>query len=85
MFTCGDVAYRLERPIGGTVHHLSVKANLDHPATLVAALTCPGLTDLGPWQSAPDLPPPSFEHRTGHLSWTVELPAGESSWRWTWG
>ena len=25
-FPCGEVGYRLDRPIGGTVHHLSLKA-----------------------------------------------------------
>ena len=53
--------------------------------TLQAAVTCPGLTELGPWNSVPNLPPPEFHPRTGRLTWTTELPAGESSWSWTWG
>src|SRR5262249_20099313 len=68
-FGCGDISYRLERPIGGTVHHLSLSANLRHPVTLHALLTCPGLTELGPWQSAPEMPPPPYEHRASRLSW----------------
>ena len=48
-------------------------------------MTCPGLTELGPWQSSPGGPPPEFDRRTGRLTWTVELPAKESSWSWTWG
>jgi hypothetical protein len=85
VFACGDVSYRLERPIGGTVHHLGLKAKLDHPVTLAATLTCPGLTELGPWQADPAMSAPSFEPRIGRLCWSVELPEGESSWSWTWG
>ena len=84
-FECGDVSYRLERPIGGTVHRLTLKSRLNRPVTLSAAVTCPGLADLEPWQSIPPLPPPAFEHRTGRLAWSVELPSGESSFSWTWG
>jgi GH15 family glucan-1,4-alpha-glucosidase len=84
-FPCGEVSYRLERPIGGTVHHLGVKARMRHPVALDVAITCPGLTDVGPWQSAEGLPPPSFEPHTGRLAWTIELPKGESGWGWTWG
>jgi glucoamylase len=84
-FACGEVSYRLERPLGGTVHHLTLKARLGHPVTLHATLTCPGLTELGPWQSVPALPPPAYEPRTNRLAWTVALPEGDSSWNWTWG
>jgi GH15 family glucan-1,4-alpha-glucosidase len=82
---CGSISYRLERPIGGDVYHLSLTATLDHPVTLLAALTCPGLTELGPWQSVPEMPPPVYELRSGRLAWSCELPAGESSMSWTWG
>ena len=58
-FPCGEVAYRLDRPIGGTVHHLSLKAGLNRPVTLHVAVTCPGLTELGPWQSNPASPLPT--------------------------
>ena len=85
-FPCGEATYRLDRPIGGTVHHLSLKARLDHPVTLQAAVTCPGLTELGPWQSNPDSPPPDFDPRTGRLVWSIGLPAEEEIvWSWTWG
>jgi hypothetical protein len=84
-FPCGTVSYRLDRPIGGTVHHLSLTADLAHPVTLEAALTCPGLVDLGPWQSDPEVPPPPYDPRISRLAWTVTLPAGESLWSWRWG
>ena len=66
-------------------YRLSVRARLNHPVTLRAGVTCPGLTDLGPWQANPPTPPPEFHPRTGRLTWSVELPAGESVWGWTWG
>jgi glucoamylase len=84
-FACGEVSYRLERPIGGTVHYLTLKVRLHHPVTLQADLTCPGLAELGPWQSVPALPPPQYDPRSSRLAWTLELPEGESSWSWTWG
>jgi hypothetical protein len=85
-FSCGEVSYRLDRPIGGTVHHLSLKARLNTPVTLDVSATCPGLTDLGPWQSNPEGPAPDFDPRTGHVSWSVELPGDEEiAWSWTWG
>jgi GH15 family glucan-1,4-alpha-glucosidase len=84
-FPCGEVAYRLERPIGGTVHRLSIRSQLRHPVTLMADVTCPGLIEMGPWQSDPPAPPPEFDRRSGRLSWSVELPAGESFRSWTWG
>lgn len=84
-FPCGEVAYRLERPIGGTVHRLTFRAHLNHPATLQLGLTCPGLVALGPWHAQPEMPAPRHDHATGRLEWSVELPAGESSWAWTWG
>ena len=85
-FPCGEVGYRLDRPIGGTVHHLSLKAVLNRPVTLHVAVTCPGLTELGPWQSNPASPPPDFDPRTGRLTWSLPLPAEEEIvWSWTWG
>ena len=30
-FPCGEVSYRLERPIGGKVYHLNLKTQLKHP------------------------------------------------------
>ncbi|WP_435009963.1 glycosyl hydrolase [Tundrisphaera lichenicola] len=84
-FPCGEIAYRLERPIGGTVHRLTVQARLRHAVTLQIGVTCPGLGRLGPWHAEPELPPPGHDHVTGRLTWSVELPAGDSGWVWTWG
>ena len=84
-FPCGEVAYRLERPVGGTVCRLGVKARLDHPILLDIDLTCPGLTDLGPWQAIPSAPAPVLDRKTGRLRWSVELPAGEMEREWSWG
>ncbi len=55
-FPCGEVGYRLDRPVGGTVHRLSLRAKLDHPVLLDIDLTCPDLDDLGPWNAAPSAP-----------------------------
>jgi hypothetical protein len=82
---CGDVSYRLERPIGGKVHHLSFKAQLRHPVTLDVELTCPDLMELGPWQASPPTPEPAHDPRTGRLQWSVTLPSSTSEWSWTWG
>jgi hypothetical protein len=85
-FPCGNVTYRLERPIGGNVHRLRVEAELKIPVMLQINVTCPGLTDLGPWQAAPaPTPEPSFDPLTGRLAWSVRLPFGGSVWSWTWG
>jgi hypothetical protein len=82
---CGQVDYRLERPLGGKAHRLTLEAYLDHPVTLHVSLTCPGLGDLGPWIARPAGPLPQFDRTTGRLSWSVELPAGETPCEWTWG
>ncbi len=82
---CGDVSYRLERPIGGKVHHLNVKAQLKHPVTLQVELTCPDLMELGPWQASPQTPAPTLEPRIGRLRWSITLPSSTSEWNWTWG
>jgi hypothetical protein len=84
-FPCGEADYRLERPIGGTVYRLTFQARLDHPVTLRIGVTCPALIHLGSWQAAPEMPPPRHDPATGRLEWSVELPAGESSWAWRWG
>jgi len=82
---CGDVSYRLERPIGGNVYHLNLKTQLNRPVTLEVDLTCPDLKDLGPWQASPQTPEPVLDPRTGKLRWSLTLPAGTSEWNWTWG
>jgi hypothetical protein len=84
-FPCGEVAYRLERPIGGTVHRMTFQARLDRPVTLRVGVTCPGLVQIGHWQSDPEIAPPRHDPSTGRLEWSVELPAGESSQAWKWG
>ncbi|WP_337177481.1 glycosyl hydrolase [Paludisphaera sp.] len=85
-FACGDVGYRLERPLGGAVHRLTFEARLAHPVTLDVNVTCPGLAELGPWQSSIDSPPPpDFDPRTGRLRWSTRLGAGEHHASWTWG
>ena len=85
VFPCGEVSYRLERPIGGTVHQLTLRASLKHPVTLQVGITSPGLTELGPWQSSLNQPAPVFQSQTARMSWTVTLPAGEHTHEWTWG
>lgn len=84
-FPCGEVTYRLDRPVGGTVHRLSLHAALDHPVLFDIDLTCPGLDELGPWNAAPPSPAPSLDRATGRVRWSVDLPAGETSREWTWG
>jgi hypothetical protein len=84
-FPCGEVAYRLDRPVGGTVHRLTLRARLDQSVLVDIDLTCPGLTDLGPWNAEPSAPAPSLDRRTGRIRWSVELPAGETDRQWTWG
>ena len=85
VFPCGELSYRLERPIGGTVHQLTVRSNLKRPITLLASITCPGLSDLGPWRSSPETSAPEFLPKVGRLSWSMELPEGESVRQWIWG
>jgi hypothetical protein len=84
-FRCGEVSYQLERPIGGKIHKLSVQCQLECPVALDIDLTCPELVDPGPWQSSSDTPEPAFDPATHRLSLKVSLPAGQSSWNWTWG
>jgi glucoamylase len=84
-FVCGDVSYRLERAIGTKVYHLALKVNLNRPVDLSIDLTCPGLSELGPWQASPQTPEPTFTARIGRIEWSAQLPAGESAWSWTWG
>jgi hypothetical protein len=84
-FPCGNVSYRLDRPIGGAVHQLTVNAQLHEPVALDVSMTCPGLVELGPWKSNPPSPPPAFDPATGRLNWTVALPRGDGRWSFTWG
>jgi hypothetical protein len=84
-FPCGEVSYRLERPIGQKVYRLHVSTQLRHPVELEVDLTCPDLLELGPWQASQPTPEPSLETRTGRLQWRVSLPANTNEWSWTWG
>jgi hypothetical protein len=84
-FPCGQISYRLERPIGGNVHRLRVEAELDIPVMLHVRVTCPGVTELGPWHASPSTNEPAFDATTGRMSWNVRLPFGGSEWSWTWG
>lgn len=84
-FPCGEVSYRLERPIGSAVHQLHVRARLKHAVSLEIGVTCPGLVELGPWYASVEFPPPRFQSRIGRLTWAIELPEGASEWTWTWG
>ena len=84
-FPCGEIAYRLERPIGGSVHQLSLRANLVHSVKLEIAVTCPGLTDLGPFRASHPDNPPAFQRASGRLAWSLELLEGETNMTWVWG
>jgi GH15 family glucan-1,4-alpha-glucosidase len=84
-FPCGDVAYRLERPLGGTLHRLTFEATLSKPVTLDVSITCPGLAELGPWRSSLDPTPPEFDPRTSRVRWSARLKAGEHKVSWSWG
>jgi glucoamylase len=82
---CGEVSYRLERPIGGKVYQLTVGSELKHEVALDVGLTCPDLKELGPWQGPTPTPAPALSAATGRLEWSVILPAGSSQMNWTWG
>ena len=84
-FRCGSVSYRLERPVGGVSHRLVFEADLHRTTTLAVDLSCPGLPDLGPWQSSPAMAAPTFDRAARRLSWTVQVPAGKSRREWSWG
>ncbi len=84
-YGCGSVAYRLERPVGGVAHRLTLETDLHRSTNLRIDIACPGLPDLGPWHSRPESPPPGFDRVNRRLSWTFELPSGVSRHEWTWG
>ena len=71
--------------MGGKVHRLRVEASLEIPVMLQVEITCPGLSELGPWHATPATGEPAFDPATGQLSWQVPLPLGNSDWTWTWG
>ena len=86
-FACGLVSYRLEGPRAGQSYRLQIHADLDAATALEIGLTCPGLRTLGEWRGSPETetPPPRFEPAGGRIGLTFTLPAGPSSWEWTWG
>lgn len=81
---CGRVGFRLERPIGGRAHRLTIRGHLAYAVTLEVELTCPGLAALGPWggRSAAAATP---RYAAGRLSFRLALPPGELDLEWTWG
>jgi hypothetical protein len=85
LFDCGEVTYGLERPIGGRVYHMTLRTRLRHPVTLEVEMSCPELKELGPWQSSPPTPEPTFDRATRRINWTVSLPSGDAECQWTWG
>jgi glucoamylase len=82
---CGEVWYLLVRPLGTRLYRLHLKTNLKHPVTLEVNLTCPGLSELGPWQASSSCPDPSFDPHKGQIRFSVKLPAEPAEWIWTWG
>jgi glucoamylase len=84
-FPCGEVGYRLERPLGGAVHRLTFEAKLSVPVTLDVSVTCPGLAELGPWRPSLDSTLPEHDPRTGRVRWSARLGPGEHHASWTWG
>ncbi len=85
IFPCGEIAYQLDRPIGGRVHHLRIQAKLTQPIDIEVDLTCPDLGELGPWQAVPPAPAPVFDPRNGRVQFRFAAPAGENEWNFTWG
>ncbi len=84
-FPCGSVTYRVDQLIGGTAHRLSLQASLKHPVKLQVSATCPGLVDLGPWKATPACAAPRHDPATGRVTWSVNLPEGDTSSEWSWG
>ncbi|MDE2506007.1 MAG: glycosyl hydrolase [Planctomycetota bacterium] len=84
-FPCGDVTYRLERPIGAGVYQLTLLTRLKHAVVLDVAVTSPGLADMGPFRASHPTTPPAFQRATGRVAWSCPIPEGESSLSWIWG
>jgi glucoamylase len=71
--------------MGTRLYRLHLKTNLQHPVTLDVNVTCPGLSELGPWQASASCPVPSFDACKGQVAYSVTLPEGPAEWIWTWG
>jgi GH15 family glucan-1,4-alpha-glucosidase len=82
---CGEVCFRLDRPLGSNTYRLRVETALHHDVTASIDLTCPGLVELGPFVATVEGPPPAHERGTGRLRWSATLPEGRSAREWTWG
>ncbi len=83
---CGHVGYRLERLVATSgSYRLTVECRLIEPVHLDIGVTCPGLSGLGAWRTKPTTPPPAIDLTCGRLTWSQDLPVGESSWEWSWG
>ena len=55
-FRCGAVSYRLERPVGGVAHRLTLDANLHRPATLRSTSPAPACPTSAPGRPSPPAP-----------------------------
>jgi hypothetical protein len=83
---CGHVGYRLERLAAASgTYRLTAEFRLARAVRLQVGVSCPGLADFGAWRGKPATPPPDFTPTNGRLAWSLDLPAGESSWEWLWG
>ena len=82
---CGEVAYRLDRPIGGTVHQLDIEGPARPPGHAPGRRDLPRPGPPRPLARPAEMPPPRHNHVNGRLKWSLALPPGESSWAWTWG
>ncbi|WP_165222201.1 glycosyl hydrolase [Aquisphaera insulae] len=84
-FECGRLSYRLERPLGSKAYRLWIESDLKVPVQLRVEMTCPELTELGPWRALPSKEEPKFHRETSRFSWNERLPFGRSERVYTWG
>ena len=65
-YPCGEASYRLERPIGGTVHRLTFQARLDHRSRWPSASPAPAWSASAPGRPTPRRRPrPTSRPRAG--------------------
>lgn len=81
-FPCGRISYSLERGDARAPWRLRLDADLDRGIRLDADIACPGLRELSGWSGPAS---PRFEPARGGISWSMELPAGDSRLEWSWG
>ncbi|MFO0959000.1 MAG: glycosyl hydrolase [Isosphaeraceae bacterium] len=84
-FSCGTVAYRLSRSVGGHHYRLELRADLRHPIRVRISLTCPDLAELGSWQGTSGEGVPRFDRGLSRVQWAIDLPAGKEDREWSWG